>query len=92
MGSTIASYFYTPTQLEIVEPVCPTNTPESEPQTQVMSLIDQQEIQLEQELINHFGTHHVDVSEILQTLDDFAVECKKNRKKRWRDRRRHSLR
>lgn len=91
MGS-VASYFYTPAQIEVVESVCPSNTPEPEILTNsnVVSIIDQQEIQLEQELINHFGNHHVDVSGILQTLDDFSIACKKNRKNKKR-RYRHSL-
>lgn len=87
MGS-VGSYFYTPAKLEIVEPMAVATS--NIPCEIIESTIEQQDIILENELINHFKSHEC-IQDVMETLDDYAIECKKKQKKRWRDRRRRSL-
>jgi len=79
----MGSYWYTPAEVQIT---CPVNTPETS--QHIATIIEQQDINLERELIEHFNVNGTDVRGIIDALDDFSIACQNNRKKRnKRDRR-----
>lgn len=83
----MGGYWYTPAE---VQTTCPTNTPETS--QQITTIIEQQDINLERELIEHFNDTGTDVRGIIEALDDFSIACQNDRRKKKRRDRRTKIR